>query len=468
MRYWLFALLLARTAGAEPRRVAIDTPKSAFGHAGEVAPYLFLNRCTGGCSITGAVTNDAAAHWTNIAAPGSYTVSEFATSAGDTGAAADADWAGVVKCMQEVYSPYGITVSDVPPAPGTLFNEEVIAGKPTNLGLGVDILGISPFANDCSPVANVLTFAFANHHGPDARVNNICWTAAQESAHAYGLDHEFEFSDGNSACSDPMTYRTDCGGQKFFRNKRAKCGEMVARSCKCNTRQNSHQQLLAIFGPGTPITPPPTTSIVYPTNNLAVTSGFVTHVSAGSQRGIAKVELFINGSRWMKLPGAKFGPNGQPTSTYTFYTPATVPDGILDLEGKAYDDLGLGMVTIPITVMKGAPCANDDACADHQHCDAGRCRFDAPAGELGASCSYDQYCKSWTCLAESCTQECLTDEPTSCPAGFECLPTSDTGTDGYCFLPDGGCCSVGPERTPIWIHAGFALVVFASLRRRRR
>ncbi|HEX5097116.1 MAG TPA: hypothetical protein VFX21_13910 [Acidimicrobiia bacterium] len=475
MRFWLASLpllLIARSAGAEPRRVTVDTPVSAFAHPGAIAPYLFLNRCVGGCAITGATTNDAAAHWTTIPSPGSYVVHEFATATGETGTAADADWAAVVQCMKEVYSPYAITVSDAPPPPGTAFNEAIIAGQPTDVGLGFDILGISPLANDCSPQDNVLSFSFANHHGPDARALNICWTASQESAHAYGLDHEYEFSDGNSACSDPMTYRTDCGGQKFFRNKRAKCGEMAARKCRCNSSQNSHTQLISIFGAGVPITAAPHASVIFPTNNSAVTTGWVTHISAGSQRGVAKVELYFNDSRWMVQPGAKFGANGQlDPSTYTFIPPANVPDGIIDIQGKVYDDLGIGVATIPIRVTKGAPCTTDDQCAAHQHCDAGRCLFEAPVGELGDSCEYPQYCKSWTCLGDgdkTCTQECRTDEPTSCPEGLECFSASENGVDGFCFPPGGGCCSVGHERHAIWIHGGLALAVLGSLRRRRR
>jgi hypothetical protein len=474
MRYSLLALLLlAGTAGAEPRRVAVDTTRDGFQGASGTVTYLYLNRCSGGCPITKSDVNDAAAHWSSIPPlPGSYTVTEFANAAGDIGALADADWSGVVKCMREVYSPFGIVVSDSPPPPGTVFNEAIIAGKPQNVGLGVDILGISPFANDCSAVSNVISFSFANHHLPENRVVNICWTASQESAHAFGLDHEFEFSDGNSACSDPMTYRNDCGGQKFFRNKRAKCGEMAARNCKCNTTQNSHQQLLAIFGPGTVLTPAPEASIVFPANGGVVTPSFLTHVNASSQRGVAKVELYLNDSRWMVLPGAKFGANGQLASIYSFYTPPNVPDGIIDIQARAYDDLGIGVATIPITVTKGAPCTNNDACAKNQTCDAGRCKYPAPTGELGDSCSYGQFCKSWTCLGDEdkfCTQDCLTDEPTSCPAGFECLGQSETGTEGVCWpLDTGGCCSVRHDRKPIWIHGVLALFVLGLLRRRRR
>jgi hypothetical protein len=476
MRFSLaVALLVAGTAQAEPRRVTIDTPVETFARRGaEAAPYLYLDRCSGGCTIVGATVNDASMHATTIPKPGTYTVGEFATVEGATGAAADADWNAVVQCLKEVYSPYGVVVGDVPPPAGTPYNEAIIAGRPQDIGLSADILGIAPLANDCSPQSNVISFSFANHHVPDARINNICWTAAQESAHAYGLDHEYQFSDGTSACSDPMTYRADCGGQKFFRNKRATCGEMGPRDCRCSKTQNSHQQLLAIFGPGTPLTAAPTASIVYPLNNAAVTSGWVTHVSAGSQRGIAKVELYLNGSRWMVMPGAAFGPLGQMNpSTYTFYLPANVPDGIIDIQAKAYDDLGLGVASIPITVTKGAPCTSDSACAEHQTCDAGRCVFAAPTGELGDSCTYSQFCKSWTCLGAGddmrCTQECLTDEPTSCPAGFTCDPTDDQGTAGFCWPTDtGGCCNVGHERGAIWIHGALAALVLGCLRRRRR
>lgn len=475
VRFWLLALLVARTAGAEPRRIAVDTPPDAFNRKqAAAAPYLYLNRCSGGCTITGGSTNDATMHLSAIPSAGVYTVSEYENAAGETGPAADAEWNELVQCMKEVYSPYGLTVADTPPPAGTSYNEAIIAGRPQDVGLGADILGISPLANDCSAVDNVISFSFANHHGANDRVVNVCWTASQESAHAYGLDHEFEFSDGTSACNDPMTYRVDCGGQKFFRNKRAKCGEMAVRDCKCSSTQNSHQQLLGLFGAGTPLTAAPHASIVYPTNDTMVSTGWVVHVSAGSQRGVAKVELFLNGSRWMVLPGAAFGPRGQnDDADYTFYVPEDVPDGIIDVEGRAYDDLGMEVATIPVTVTKGAPCTSDDACLANQTCDEGRCKYGPPPGELGDSCDYGQFCKSWTCLGSDddkrCTQDCLTDEPTSCPMGFTCEPTDDQGTDGFCWpTEEGGCCSVGRDRDAIWIHGGLALAVLGSLRRRRR
>ena len=62
---WLVALLFAQTAAtassvhAEPRRIAVDTPVEAFTtkHGAAAAPYLYLNRCSGGCTINGNSCN---------------------------------------------------------------------------------------------------------------------------------------------------------------------------------------------------------------------------------------------------------------------------------------------------------------------------------------------------------------------------------------------------------------------------
>jgi hypothetical protein len=61
-----------------------------------------------------------------------------------------------------------------------------------------------------------------------------------------------------------MTYRVDCGGQKFFRNLSARCGENAARDCKCGGSQNSHLKIRGVFGEGTPITGNPTSELTNP------------------------------------------------------------------------------------------------------------------------------------------------------------------------------------------------------------
>jgi len=255
-----------------------------------ISPYIYLNRCSGTCTIHGTENDDARQNNSGIPEQGDHIISEYEAYVGGqrvTGTAADAEWNAVVKCMKEVYSPYGVTVTDQKPV-GVSYTMAVIAGKSSEaLGaMGQGILGIAPMR--CAPLDNVISFSFANDHANGERVNNICWTAAQETAHAFGLDHEYVFSDGTSACNDPMTYRFDCGGQKFFRNKAAQCGEMSARTCSCGGSQNSHIKIRAVFGEGTSLIPAPTCTIMNPTMG-SVSNGAVVTATSGSQRGVARV-----------------------------------------------------------------------------------------------------------------------------------------------------------------------------------
>lgn len=469
----LAVLLTWSASAAEPRRIAVETSPDAFTHpAAEPALVLFVNRCSGGCIITGGTVNDARNHVSSIPDPGSYVVEEYKNAAGLTGVAADAEWTAVLDCLKDVYSPYNVMITDVKPAEGIAFNEAIVAGRPEQIGLGPDILGIAPLANDCSAQSNAMSFSFANYHSNTERVNNICWTASQEGGHTYGLDHQFVFEDGESACSDPTTYRMDCGGRKFFRNRFAQCGEDKVRKCRCSQSQNSHQKLLSVFGAGTVTTDPPTVTMSFPSDSITVAAGWGVRAEAGSERGVNKVELYLNGSRWLVQPGAKFGSRGQLNpAVYMMPVPAAVPDGVIDVYVRALDDLGAEASSATVMVTKGSPCTNASSCLDGQSCDAGRCTYPAPAGELGDSCSYDQYCKSWSCIEATsgdkrCVSDCRTSDTASCPAEFQCLPTGDTEA-GVCWPTDtGGCCSA--RRDAGWSHFAFGAAVLAMLRRKRR
>jgi hypothetical protein len=270
-----------------------------------------------------------------------------------------------------------------------------------------------------------------------------------------------------------MTYRIDCGGEKFFRNRRSQCGEDKVRSCRCGNAQNSHEKLLSVFGEGTPITPPPHATIGFPAMGSMIGASSVVHILAGSQRGVAHVELYLNGSRWAVLAGQAFGAAGQADpGDYTFQLPPKVPDGLIDIKGIAYDDLGLAAETETVTVVKGEACTSDSTCLKDQSCDAGHCTWPPPEGELGASCSYDQQCTSWTCLGAGddkyCTTPCYTDEPSTCPTDYTCVGTGNL-TDGYCLPDSTGCCSVGGDSgRHLWVHVLMSVLVLTWLRRRKR
>lgn len=523
---------LTGSAAADERKIVPTSPSLFTPHPADakISPYLYLNRCSGGCSITGGGNNDARSNMSSIPTAGSYTVTEFANQFGQLGTngtclapdgsqtttlctndaactslgtgalcdTADYEWNLVVKCMKEVYSPYMVNIVDSRPTGGLSYTMAVIAGVHSDIGEPNGVLGIAPLSNDCSPQDNVISFSFANDHQRNQRVYNICWTAAQETAHAFGLDHQFSFpggsvggpmlpqggegaaGDGLSACNDPMTYSVLCGGEKFFRNETSNCGEYETRPCRCGGTQNSHAKLLDVFGAGQSIVAAPTAALQIPANGATVANNWNTVALAGSQRGVANVELWLNGYKWNQKIGAAFGQVGQPVpSQYSLVAPNGIPDGKIKIIVKAFDDLGLeGDATA--TVTKGAACTDESKCLTGQKCNtgpdtdtvaSGGCYWDPPTGSVGDACTYQQFCLSGICQGPEngtiCTQHCVVGIDDSCPSGFECSTVSD-GTS-LCFpgaKDGGGCCSASAGGS-VWVHGGFAGFVLVVLLRRR-
>jgi len=466
MKLAVFAVVVGTSVvHAQPVRLAIDTPVSAFTldrHA--ISRVIYLERCIGGCRVTGGSTNDARTLTSTIPSPGNYTITEFENALGAKGAAADAEWNALIQCMREVYSPYDVEVTDQKPGSGS-YHLAIIAGNPQEIGLDRNVLGVAPLASNCGAFDNVISFSFSSAH-PQTQITphmlNVCWTAAQESAHAFGLDHQFAFVDGRSACSDPMTYRMDCGGQKFFRNKAARCGEEDERDCRCTQVQNSHRNLTDLFGAAPALTPDPTIELNTPMiGGGSLPSNVI--ATASSQRGVAKVELFLNGFPMTTVPGASFGADGQGAQAYALLPPQGMPNSIYDLFVRASDDIGNFTDTPTIAVTKGEPCTSARDCLDEQKCEAGRCFWDPAVGEFGDSCSYDQFCKTGLCHGttevEICTQTCDVRDVLGCPQDTTC-------NNGICFPTEGGCCSAAPGD---WMPAGLLafLVSVMTLGRRR-
>lgn len=464
----------ARPASPSGKRLAIDTPVEAFsgpelagpasGLRHAISRVIYLERCVGGCRVTGGNVNDARTLTSTIPSAGSYTITEFEDALGNRGAAANTEWNLLVQCMREVYSPYDVEITDQRPTAGS-YHLAIVAGNPQQIGLAPNVLGVAPLAGNCAAFDNVISFSFSGAHPQtqiEAHMLNVCWTAAQESAHAFGLDHEFEFVDGRSACNDPMTYRMDCGGQKFFRNQAAFCGEEQQRDCKCTTVQNSHRSLEQLFGPGALLTAAPTVSLQNPpTPDGPLPANVI--AMASSPRGVAKVELFLNGFPMVTVPGAAFGVDGQPASSYGLVPPANLPNSIYDMFVRASDDIGAFTDTPVVRVIKGGPCTSAEACLPEQACEEGRCSWDPAVGEIGDECGYDQFCKSLLCRGTAdlqiCTQTCVVEDPLGCPVDMSC-------NNGVCFFTEGGCCSAAPGQ---WMPAGLlAFLVSLGLFGRRR
>src|SRR5262245_53678497 len=104
------------TAG---QRMVVVTPTEQFTpHAGTPSRILYLNRCTGGCVVHGGTINDAKTDTSSIPmGPGPFNIGEYSESMAG-------EWAAVLKCVQEVYSPFNIMVTDVKPTSGS-WNEAI-------------------------------------------------------------------------------------------------------------------------------------------------------------------------------------------------------------------------------------------------------------------------------------------------------------------------------------------------------
>lgn len=407
---------------------------------------LFLNRCVGGCTITKG-GNDARTNQSSIPSAQTSTLSEFQYT--------NELWDAVVACVRDTYRPYAVDVVTEEPTAGD-YVEVMVAGFPSELGLANNTLGIAPMASDCSSQVNWIAFAFANAHGTNP-VLDLCATAAHEAGHVYGLDHEFD-------CKDPMTYLVGCG-QKYFLNREIECGEFEdegPRQCRCTgATQNSHLKLTTSLGVGE-LPPPPEVAIPYPTDGTAVIDGFAMFGEVVEARIVDRVEFWLNGWPWGTVPGRRDG------TTYQYSAPGELPDGVIDVEIRAYNDLEL-MGSATVTVTKGAPCTSADTCLDGQACNEGRCAWPEPTGANGDTCAIDADCVSRRCETDGehsiCTTSCTPGLAGGCEEGYQCLAAGDGGVCWPSDLIDGGCCNVGGGPAGAGVLA--ALVGWLTTRRRR-
>ena len=402
------------------------------GGGQEVSKIIYVNGCwdAEGCVLEQG-SNDALANRSTIPSKSPARLSTFAHSV--------EVWDATIECLREVYLPYDITIVDSrveadPADSSTAHHEAILAGAPGEILDRQDVFGIAPYS--CSPANNVISFSFANVIGDSAI--DLCWTVAQESAHSFGLDHAYE-------CLDPMTYLPGCG-QKFFRNQLFDCGEGGPRPCQCGGRkQNSHNILLAALGPGS-VPPPPTVGILQPDDGATLSGDFTISLEATDPRLVDKLELVVNGWVYEELEGHGYAERADP---YEFTLPSGLPDSVLDIEVRAYNDLE-SMASAKITVTKGAPCASATACLAGQLCENGRCLYPAPTVELGEVCERDMDCVSLSCPSvdgdSRCSQTCIAGVEGQCPDDFECM---SSGGSSICWpVTTAGCCSAGAGQGP--------------------
>jgi hypothetical protein len=253
-----------------------------------------------------------------------------------------ASWANVLACVRDHFAPFDLHVTDVDPG-DTPHLETVVGGSSWDMNVG-GLLGIA--AMPCEPVPNLIQFAFAADMGGLGE-GEICDTAAQETAHAFGLDHE-------TLCQDVLSY--DRCGPKSFVDANASCGEYGARGCICGgSSQNSYRHLLEWVGPhgGGGVDPPdgdPAVTILSPTNGQAVPPGFTVTVEVAGP--VTSVQIAFD-ETWGET---------RSVAPWTFVAPADLSAGqhVVQVVGQGAGGDVADWITVNVTPGAPPPDEGDD------------------------------------------------------------------------------------------------------------
>ncbi|WAS97177.1 Ig-like domain-containing protein [Nannocystis punicea] len=232
--------------------------------------------------------------------------------------------AASLQAVKADWAPYDVTITDVRPN-GGLYT--MCVNSPTNI-FGGGVLGVAPLDCNDNMAANiVLAFHSANDEFSAA---TQATTMSQEIAHAYGLEHVNQPNDimnPYNAGGDPsfldQCLNLDGGGNPI------QCGAQHSQFCG-NNQQNSHQELLWLFGTATPDPTPPTVAITNPKNGDQFPApATITIVAEASDNiGVAEVNLYIDGMN-----------QGAPDSTPPYqWSDATFPEGTYCVAAQAIDD----------------------------------------------------------------------------------------------------------------------------------
>ncbi len=247
--------------------------------------------------------------------------------------------AALMEAVRIDWAPYNVLVVDSRPSSG---DYTMNVTTPTN-PFGGGVLGIAPL--DClDGMKNNVTFAF---HGADDGFSAAtqATTVGQEVAHSYGLEHVDEPADIMNPVNsggDP-TFMDEClalsgGGGQCAMQHEAQCGD--------GTHQNSHKELLDLFGPSVPDTVAPTVTITAPVDQSQYLAGaaFSIMVEAADDSAISQVQLFNKDAGLQTDQSSPYG-----------WEVADIPPGMYVFKVVATDLSGNTAESNVVTVYVGVP-----------------------------------------------------------------------------------------------------------------
>ena len=228
----------------------------------------------------------------------------------------------VMQATRENFAAYNIVVTETRPASGDYVMNMT---GPTN-PFGGGVLGIAPLDCNDAQTHNNITYAFHSINDNFSAAVTAT-TIGQEVAHSFGLEHVNEPGD----IMNPY----NAGGNASFRDECIQiapgqqgivCGAQHAAQCGSTTLQNSHRELLALFGPNAPDTQAPVVQITTPSDGATFPSGsdFDIHVTATDDSGIQVVHLFNHGQQIESDASEPYGWKvvGAPAGEYAFHVEA--------------------------------------------------------------------------------------------------------------------------------------------------
>jgi MYXO-CTERM domain-containing protein len=243
------------------------------------------------------------------------------------------------------------------------------------------VLGIAPL--DCFDMMTHNNVTFAFHGANDGFPATVqATTIGQEVAHSFGLEHVDDPAD----IMNPV----NVGGDPAFKDEclptvqGGMCGAMHEPHCGDMVTQNSHQELLAIFGTSAPDIVAPTVHIKTPANGAEFNVGadFDLVAIAQDDRTIVEVELYVDVDRKgeMEFPSK--------TAEPYLWEVGDIDEGYYEFRVVATDKGGNSTESDVVTVIIGDPMIPDDAGGEEDEdgsggTDAGQ---DEDGGGKGCGC----------------------------------------------------------------------------------